>query len=213
MTRATALRVGGSAFSWLLFAFCFTLLLLVAASIVGLGSTSCATGGPFDVRTQCPDASWLIMVPLPLAIGAYVGRGLGTPLTTWAFPLTFLGYGIAFFVGAFAAGIGWGFIICGALFVLMGTIWLVIVLRADPRRALIGRVDIHGRRFVAGPKARRGLFRQLAAEEAKNDPSSTGHGPAVQPTARDVMVSLGITIVSAGLGVAFAMLLFAALGG
>lgn len=218
MTRATALRVGGSAFSWLLFAFCFTLLLLIAASIVGLGGTSCAAGGPFDVRTQCPDASWLIMVPLPLAIGAlaigvYVGRGFGTPLTTWAFPLTFLGYGIAFFVGAFAAGIGWGFVICGALFVVMGAIWLVIVLRADPRRALIGQVDIRGRRFAAGPKARRGFFRGLATEEAKNDPSSTGGGVAIQPTARDVMVSLGIAIVFAGLGAVLAMLLFAALGG
>jgi hypothetical protein len=219
VTRAAAVRVSASAFSWVLFAFCFTLLLLTAAAIVGLGGTSCASGGPFDVRTQCPDAiGWLIMVPLPLAfvalgVGAYLGRGFGTPLTSWAFPLTFLGFGITFFIGAFAAGVGWGFIVCGALFLVMGTTWLVIVLRADPRRALIGQVDIHGRRFVAGPRARRGFFRELAAEGAKNDPSSMGHSAAIQPTARDGMLSLGIPIVSAGLGVVLAMLLFAALGG
>ena len=218
MNRGAALRAGGSAFSWLLFLFVFTLLLLSAAALVGLGGT-CASGGPFVVRVECPDTiSWVAPLSLPiafvaLAVGVYVGRGFGIPLTTWAWPVTFIGYGIAFFVGAFGAGVGWGFIVCGALFVLMGAIWLVIVLRADPRRALIGQVDIHGRRFVAGPKARRGFFRELAAEEGRNDPSSTGHGPAIQPTARNRMLSLGIPIVFAGLGVVLAMLLFAALGG
>jgi len=207
VTRAAAVRVGASAFSWLLFAFCFTLLLLVAASIVGLGVTSCATGGPFDVRTPCPDASWLIMVPLPLAIGAlavgaYLGGGFGTPLTTWAFPLTFVGFGIAFFIGAFAAGVGWGFLVCGALFLVMGTTPAAIFLWRDPRRAIVGTVDIRGRRFTPGPRARRGL---LPSEEA--DPVGT-----LVPTVADGARSLLIAIAGAAIGVMLAQLLVNAIG-
>jgi len=200
-------RVGASAFSWLLFAFCFTLLLLVAASIVGLGATNCATGGPFDVRTPCPDASWLIMVPLPLAIGAlavgaYLGGGFGTPLTTWAFPLTFLGFGIAFFIGAFAAGVGWGFVVCGALFLVMGAIPAAIFLWRDPRRAIVGTVDIRGRRFAPGPRARRGL---IPSEEP--EPAGT-----LVPTVADGVRSLLIAIAAAAIGVVLAQLLVNAIG-
>ena len=201
------MRVGASAFSWLLFAFCFTLLLLVAASIVGLGATNCATGGPFDVRTPCPDASWLIMVPLPLAIGAlavgaYLGGGFGTPLTTWAFPLTFLGFGIAFFIGAFAAGVGWGFLVCGALFLVMGAIPAAIFLWRDPRRAIVGTVDIRGRRFAPGPRARRGL---IPSEEP--EPAGT-----LVPTVADGVRSLLIAIAAAAIGVVLAQLLVNAIG-
>ena len=201
------MRVGASAFSWLLFAFCFTLLLLVAASIVGLGATNCATGGPFDVRTPCPDASWLIMVPLPLAIGAlavgaYLGGGFGTPLTTWAFPLTFVGFGIAFFIGAFAAGVGWGFVVCGALFLVMGAIPAAIFLWRDPRRAIVGTVDIRGRRFAPGPRARRGL---IPSEEP--EPAGT-----LVPTVADGVRSLLIAIAAAAIGVVLAQLLVNAIG-
>jgi len=207
VTRAAAVRVGASAFSWLLFAFCFTLLLLVAASILGLGATNCATGGPFDVRTPCPDASWLIMVPLPLAIGAlaiggYLGGGFGTPLTSWAFPLAFLGFGVAFFIGAFAAGIGWGFIVCGALFVVMGTIPAAIVLWRDPRRAIVGTVDIRGRRFTPGPRARRG---PIPSEEP--EPAGT-----LVPTVADGARSLLIVVASGAIGVELAQLLVNAIG-
>jgi len=200
-------RVGASAFSWLLFAFCFTLLLLVAASIVGLGATNCATGGPFDVRTPCPDASWLIMVPLPLAIGAlavgaYLGGGFGTPLTTWAFPLAFVGFGIAFFIGAFAAGVGWGFVVCGALFLVMGAIPAAILLWRDPRRAIVGTVDIQGRRFAPGPRARRG---PIPSEEP--EPAGT-----LVPTVADGVRSLLIATAAAAIGVMLAQLLVNAIG-
>jgi len=200
-------RVGASAFSWLLFAFCFTLLLLVAASIVGLGATNCATGGPFDLRTPCPDASWLIMVPLPLAIGAlavgaYLGGGFGTPLTTWAFPLTFVGFGIAFFIGAFAAGVGWGFVVCGALFLVMGAIPAAILLWRDPRRAIVGTVDIQGRRFAPGPRARRG---PIPSEEP--EPAGT-----LVPTVADGVRSLLIATAAAAIGVVLAQLLVNAIG-
>jgi len=207
VTRAAAVRVGASAFSWLLFAFCFTLLLLVAASIVGLGATNCATGGPFDVRTPCPDASWLIMVPLPLAIGAlavgaYLGGGFGTPLTTWAFPLAFVGFGIAFFIGAFAAGVGWGFVVCGALFLVMGAIPAAILLWRDPRRAIVGTVDIQGRRFAPGPRARRG---PIPSEEP--EPAGT-----LVPTVADGVRSLLIATAAAAIGVMLAQLLVNAIG-
>ncbi|HEY4152432.1 MAG TPA: hypothetical protein VGM38_03855 [Pseudolysinimonas sp.] len=214
MTRGAAVRLGASAFSWILFAFCFTLLLLVAASIVGLGGTTCATGGPFDVRTPCPDTSWLIMVPLPLAIGAiasgaYLGGGFGTPLTTWALPLTFLGFGVAFFIGAFAAGIGWGFIVCGALFLVMGAIALAVVLRNDPLRAIVGRVDIRGRRFAPAPRTRRGPV-ESEAPEASDAPDPTG---ALVPTVADGARSLLIAVAGGALGVVLAQLLVSAISG
>jgi len=207
VTRAAAVRVGASAFSWILYAFCFTLLLLVAASIVGLGGTSCASGGPFDVRTPCPDASWIIMVPLPLsigaiAIGAYLGGGFGTPLTSWAFPLAFLGFGVAFFIGAYAAGIGWGFIVCGALFLVMGGAAAAIVLWRDPRRAIVGTVDIRGRRFTPGPRARRGLV-------PSEDPDPPG---TLTPTVADGARSLLIAIAGGAIGVVLAQLLVNAIG-
>lgn len=181
----------------------------MAAAIVGLGGTSCASGGPFEVRTPCPDAiSWLIMLPLPLAfvalaVGAYGAGGFGTPLTTWAFPLTFLGFGVAFFIGAFAAGIGWGFIVCGALFLVMGAIPAVIFLWTDPRRALLGTVDIRGRRFAAGPRARRGFFRSEAPESAGS----------LVPTIADGTRSLLIAIAGGALGVVLAQLIFSAIAG
>lgn len=177
----------------------------MAAAIVGLGGTTCASGGPFDVQTPCPDAiSWLIMLPLPLAIvalavGAYGAGGFGTPLTTWAFPLTFLGFGVAFFIGAFAAGIGWGFIVCGALFLVMGAVPAVIFLWRDPRQAIVGTVDMRGRRFAPGPRARRGLI-----------PSEAPAGSLV-PTVADGTRSLLIAIAGGAIGVVLAQLVLTAI--
>lgn len=202
MNRA-ALRVSGSALSWVLFVFIFTLLLLSAATIVGLGG-NCATGGPFEIRAECPDTvTWVAPLSLPVAflalgIGAYVAKGFGTPLTTWAWPVTFLGYGIAFLVAAFVAGIGWGFVVCGALFVVVGAIAPVVFLRADPRRAVVGSVDLRGRRFAASPRARKVFWRNV-------DPAPAG---TLVPTAADVARSLLIALSSSAVGVLLAILVF-----
>ncbi|MEZ5189817.1 MAG: hypothetical protein R2717_02260 [Schumannella sp.] len=48
-------RVAGSFASWFLFTLCFTLLFLGSTVVMGLGGY-CASGGPYVIETQCPDA-------------------------------------------------------------------------------------------------------------------------------------------------------------
>ncbi len=55
LTNGPAARVLGSAVSWLLFSTSFTLLYQVSAIVMGLGGF-CASGGPYVIETQCPDA-------------------------------------------------------------------------------------------------------------------------------------------------------------
>jgi len=128
-------RVLGSAASWLLFTFCFTLLFLGSAVVMGLGGY-CASGGPYVIETECPDA---VVATMPLsifgglaavAIGAIFARGFGTPLVSWAWPILFVGLGLGFLVASTAPG-GITFLIIGILFVLMGGVPLVLEVRAN----------------------------------------------------------------------------------
>jgi len=57
-------RVLGSAASWLLFSFCFSLLYLGSTIVMGLGGY-CATGGPYVIETECPDS---VVATVPLSI-------------------------------------------------------------------------------------------------------------------------------------------------
>ena len=93
-----AARMLGSAVSWLLFSISFTLLYQVSAVVMGLGGF-CASGGPYVIETQCPDAV-VIFAPLSIfggliaaAIGLFFARGFGTPLVIWAWPILFVGLG------------------------------------------------------------------------------------------------------------------------
>ena len=141
-------RVVGSVVSWSLFAFCFTLLFAGAITVMGLGGY-CASGGPYEIAVECPDA---VAVTMPLsvfgglaavAIGVFLARGFGVPLVSWAWPILFVGLGAGFlFVGvlAFAFG-GLMFVIIGVLFVVMGLVPLVLALRASPRALFLGATN------------------------------------------------------------------------
>ncbi len=89
-------RVTGSVVSWALFTFCFTLLLLGAITVMGLGGY-CASGGAYVIEIECPEA---VAVTMPLsifgglaavAIGVIFARGFGVPVVAWAWPILFVG--------------------------------------------------------------------------------------------------------------------------
>ncbi|WP_314501815.1 hypothetical protein [uncultured Microbacterium sp.] len=147
-------RVLGSAVSWLLFTVCFTLLFQVSAVVMGLGGF-CASGGPYVIETQCPDAV-VVFAPLSIfggliaaAIALFFARGFGTPLVIWAWPILFVGLGIDFLLAAIVPG-GLANLIVGIVFVAMGMAPLLLVWRVGAARLLIGTTDAHDRPFLDG---------------------------------------------------------------
>jgi hypothetical protein len=210
-------RVTGSVVSWALFTFCFTLLLLGAITVMGLGGY-CASGGPYVIETECPEA---VSVTMPLsifggllavAIGVFLARGFGVPLVQWAWPILFVGLGGGFlFVGTLAmvfAGMDSGgimFVIIGVVFVVMGLVPLVVGLRADARELFLGATDARDVAFVRAPDARRSFssFRFRG---------STLDGELV-PSPANWLTSILLFLVSAGAGVWLGNLLFASFGG
>src|SRR6186713_329670 len=98
-------RVLGSFVSWLLFSLSFSLLYMGSAVVMGLGGF-CASGGPYVIETECPDAV-VAYVPLSIfggliacAIGAVFAQGFGTPLISWGWPILFGGLGTAFLISS-----------------------------------------------------------------------------------------------------------------
>lgn len=202
-------RVFGSFGSWFLFTLCFTLLYLGSSTVMGLGGY-CASGGPYQIEVQCPDAVALF-VPLSIfggiaavAIGVFFAHGFGTPLLSWAWPILFLGLGIAFLRASTMPG-AISFLICGVLFVLMGAVPLYLEVRASVRALFLGTTNISDAPFVQGENPRTALFRLARRRDDEREP--------VVPAAGDWTLSLGLLVVAAGLGLYVAMLLWRAVGG
>ena len=209
-------RVAGSVVSWALFTFCFTLLLLGAITVMGLGGY-CASGGAYVIETECPEA---VAVTMPLsifgglaavAIGVIFARGFGVPVVAWAWPILFIGLGAGFlFVGVLAfAGGGITFVIIGVLFVVMGLVPLVLGLRAAPRELFLGVVNALGVPFAGNGN---GNTRRPFAGPIRMRVSLEPEGELV-PIALDWLVSIVLFVVSAGAGVWLGNLLFASFGG
>ncbi|HEY4224429.1 MAG TPA: hypothetical protein VGM70_01280 [Pseudolysinimonas sp.] len=215
-------RYLGSAASWLLFTFCFTLLAVGASIVMGLGGF-CASGGPYVIQTQCPD---VVVWSTPLSIfggliavgiGALLARGFGTPLVSWAWPILFIGLGLAFLGAGLASGIdGIVFDLLALMFVVMGAVPLVLELRASPQAFFLGTTNADGATFAARETGHRSLysFRQAGQVNQpfpgiadQTDQPQTG---PIAATARDWALSLGILIVFGGLGIYLAMLILGA---
>lgn len=202
-------RYLGSAVSWLLFTWCFTLLAVGASIVMGLGGF-CASGGPYVIQTQCPD---VVVWSTPLSIfggliavgiGAVVAQGFGTPLVSWAWPILFIGLGLAFAGAGLSSGIdGIVFDLLALMFIVMGAVPLVLELRASPQAFFLGTTDAGGTTFVRRDTGRRSLYRFAQTTDA----SPESGRPA---TARDWALSLGILIVFGGLGVFLALLILGA---
>ena len=208
--RSPIWRVLGSAASWLGFTFCFTLLYLSSAVVMGLGGY-CASGGPYVIETECPDAV-VATTPLSIfgglafvALGVFLTRGFGTPLVSWAWPILFVGLGAAFLVASAQPG-AITFLIIGILFVVMGIVPLVIEVRASVPNLLLGTTNVAGVKFEQSGNGRTSALQFIRWDRTESDETVT-------PTAGDWTLALGITIVAIGLGIYFANQLFTALGG
>jgi hypothetical protein len=200
-------RVLGSVVSWLLYSLCFTLLYMGSATVMGLGGF-CASGGPYVIQTECPDAV-VAFVPLSIfgglaavAIGALFAQGFGTPLLAWAWPILFVGLGAAFLISSAQPG-AITFLIVGIMFVAMGVVPLVLEFRVSPQRVFLGSTNAADVRFIESAKAR---WSPTSAAHF----GATDSGEPVMPTAGDWALSLGILVASAGLGIYLAMLMWAA---
>lgn len=200
-------RLAGSVLSWVVFVYFFLGLFQVAGIVMGLGG-SCASGGPYQIEVECPEAViWFApggIFGMFLALGiSFFARGFGVSLVAWAWPILFIGLGIQFFAGVTSGqGIAVN-ILCGTLFVVMGAapVWFVISSRTVVP-TIVGARSITGDRFVYDGKARRyfGL-------------TPTEGGAEANPTARDWAISVGLWVVSVALGAWLSLLTFAALAG
>jgi hypothetical protein len=195
-------RVLGSAVSWLLFMLSFTLLYLSAGVVMGLGGF-CASGGPYVIETECPEAV-LLFTPLSIfamliavAIGAFIARGFGSPLVIWAWPVLFVGLGIDFLLAALSPG-GIANLVVAIVFIIMGLVPLVIVLRAGAARLLLGTTDANDRPFRDG-RGPTPIF-QLGRRSGDDD--------ARRATARDWALALGVSVPSIVVGVWLALAWF-----
>jgi hypothetical protein len=112
-------------------------------AVMGVGG-SCASGGPYEIATPCPDGSWLIAIAIPMMIiTAMVGSGLAISLHApnlllpmWFLLFASLGWNFLEF-GIFRGDVEAGFIVCGVLFELMALPVLFLVpvgLRSKPKR-------------------------------------------------------------------------------
>lgn len=187
-------RIPGAIVAWALFAFGFTLLYQGSAALSQIGGF-CASGGPYVIETECPDAVlWalplgFVLVFISWALGFVFQRGFSAPLVVWGWPILFVGLGLEFFFSIPSSGAFVG-ILCGTLFVLMGLAPLIFEARAGLRRIVLGKTNVHDVMFLDKPAAKRTFYsfgRDATAE-------------TVVPTMLDWVLSLAVSLASIAAG-------------
>ena len=106
---------------------------LAMRAVMGVGG-SCASGGPYEIATPCPDGSWLIAVAIPmLIITAMIGSALAISVSApnllmpmWFVLFASLGWNFLEY-GIFRGDVEVGSIVCGVLFELMALPVLFLV--------------------------------------------------------------------------------------
>lgn len=187
--------------------FCFVALYQVAAVVSGLGGF-CASGGPYVIETECPE-SVVVLAPGSVpgmfvagAIAVALARGFGTPLITWAWSILFVGLGIQFVLSGLRGDVTG--IVLAILFVAMGAVPLVWVLRTGPLAAFVGTHTIRDEPFAGiGEEPLRSFGLRRAAPDESAAP--------VPLTASRVAVSVGVPVLAMGLGTWLALTAFRAL--
>jgi hypothetical protein len=205
--NAPAWRFAGSVVSWVLFTFFFGGLFQTAGVVIGLGGY-CASGGPYVIETECPEAV-VVFAPLGIfgmmaaaGVALVFARGFGVSLVAWAWPILFVGLGVQFALGAVGGVSIVTNIVIGVMFVVMGLapVWFLIRAKALVP-TLVGSINVAGQRFVYEGKARR--YFGLTPTEAQHE---------TVPTALDWVIAVGLWLVSAGLGTWLSVLAFNAVG-
>ena len=116
-----------------------TWLFLGMRAVMRVGG-SCASGGPYEISTPCPQGVPLVMVGgifgglISLGVYAFKGLPFGPRLTLLAWPALFLSLGWNFFeFGLKTPGLSYSWLFCGVLFAVMGGAPLPMFLRASFR--------------------------------------------------------------------------------
>jgi hypothetical protein len=192
--NSALVRLAGSAVSWFLFSLSFSLLYQSTVGVMQLGG-SCASGGPYEIAVQCPD-NVALFAPLSIfggliAVGIAIAfaQGFGTPLTTWAWPILFVGLGSAFML-AFIFGQDILGLLLGGMFIVMGLVPIVLELRGSPQRVFLGQFAVNGAQFFEGDRARRTMM-------SPNQPNPDG---AIRPTLPHWVLALVIVATMSVLG-------------
>jgi hypothetical protein len=116
-----------------------TILWLSMRAVMDVGGM-CASGGPYAIRVECPDAvAWLLPLSIFTGLGgvglvAWFGGRIGpgfAAVAALAWPALFLSLGWNFLEYALTAPGGWdvSWLICGVLFLLMGGVPLVVAIQ------------------------------------------------------------------------------------
>lgn len=191
-------RIVGSAGSWLIFAFSFTILALGLVGVIAIGGT-CADGGPYVIAVHCPENTDVLTLGgvyggvAAVLVSLLLAREFGTRIIL-AWTILFVFIAVPFLL----AGIP--FVFGGVLILAMAIAPLVIDWRAaGPQRTFLGVVDARGRRFRERDGARESFL----------VPGAPNPADAVAPTARDWALSLGLWIGPLVFGVALGFAAFA----
>ena len=144
----------------------------------------CASGGPYVIAVECPDA---VLATTPLSIfGGFAAAGLmawgGAALGgSWmslvflAWPALFLSLGWNFLEYGFTAldsGWVWSWLFCGVVFVLMGGVPLVLAIVALRAEGGGGRSYASGRVVVRPKPAPPATGQQRTADRPEGDERS-----------------------------------------
>jgi hypothetical protein len=204
--RTPAWRIAGSFVSWLLFVFSFAGLFQTSGVVIGLGGY-CASGGPYVIETQCPEAV-VLFAPLGIfgmlvavGIGLFVAQHFGTPLFPWAWPILFVGLGIQFLLGALGGASIVTNVLLGVMFVAMGLVPWWFTIRGGAQPFLIGTATASEQPFAFEERRGRDFFARARPD-----------GEPITPRPGDWVLALGISIVGTALGAWLSVLAFRAVG-
>jgi hypothetical protein len=187
----TLRRILGSVIAWFSLPLVFILLAWVGISA---GGRSCASGGPYQVAVECPEASGsqvaaAVILAFVAIFGFALAGGFGVSLLAVGGFTIFGGFGALFIVG-FAQGVMSSGLVVGGAFSLFAIALLGVWLWAAPRSVALGSARATGEKYYSSEQAYDDILR-IDPEKAAT---------LVKPRAVDWLISLTVWVVAAGAG-------------